>query len=186
MLAAWNNGDTASLESVLPLVEVELRRIARIYMSREAVGHTLQTTALLNEAYLKLLAQNNPNWESRAHFYGIVSNIMRQVLINYARDRVAQKRGGKDVQHVPLNEELLLTDERSADLIALDEALKELSHFDPKKSQIVELKCFGGLTHEEIAEVLNLSVPTVKLYWRIARAWLASEIRGDHSLTEPK
>lgn len=178
MLVAWNGGDGASLERLLPVVEIELRRIARAYMARESPGHTLQTTALLNEAYIKLMAQKNPQWQSRAHFFGIAANIMRQVLINYARDRLAQKRGGKDARHVPLEEGLLLSNEKSADLIALDEALKELAAFDPVKCRIVELKSFGGLTAEEIADLLGFSVPTVNLYWRLAKAWLKKEIRS--------
>lgn len=178
LLVAWNEGDTESLERLLPVVEVELRRIAHAYMRRESPDHTLQTTALLNEAYLKLLAHDNPKWKDRSHFFGIAANIMRRILINHARDRMAEKRGGADARHVPVDDELGLSDERSAALIALDEALTELARFDPVKSKIVELKCFGGLTAAEISEVLGIPTPTINLYWRLAKAWLAREMRS--------
>lgn len=178
LLRAWNEGNEESVENLFPLVELELRRIAHAYMRRESEEHTLQTTALLNEAYIKLLNTEPPQWQNRAHFYGIAANIMRRILINYARDRVAQKRGGKDSQHVPLSEDIM-TPERSSELLALDEALKRLAEFDPTKSKIVELKCFVGLTAEETGQVLGLATPTVNLYWRLAKAWLAREIRTD-------
>lgn len=177
LLVAWGDGDTESLEMLIPLVEGELRRIAHSYMRRESAEHTLQTTALMNEAYIKLLNGKNPPWQGRAHFFGIAANIMRRILINYARDRVAKKRGGTDIQHVNVDEVPLISTERSVELLALDEALTKLAEFDPTKSRIVELKCFGGLTAPEISDVLGLATPTVNLYWRLAKAWLADEIR---------
>lgn len=177
LLAAWGEGDAESLEVLLPLVESELRRIAHSYMRKEAAGHTLQTTALVNEAYIKLLNGANPQWQSRAHFFGIAANIMRRILINYARDRIAQKRGGPDVQLLNVDEVAVVSNERSAELLALDEALTKLAQFDPVKSRIVELKCFGGMTAPEISELIGLATPTVNLYWRLAKAWLANEIK---------
>lgn len=178
LLQAWGGGDRDSFEKLVPLVELELRRIAHAYMRRESAEHTLQTTALLNEAYLKLLDTEHPNWQNRAHFYGIAAKIMRRILINYARDRVAQKRGGKDAVHIELTDDLM-TPERSGELLALDDALKRLAEFDETKSRIVELKCFGGLTAEETGEVLGLATPTVNLYWRLAKAWIGQEIKKE-------
>ena len=177
LLAAWSAGDAESLERLLPLVEGELRRIAHTYMRRESDGHTLQTTALVNEAYIKLLNGANPEWKNRSHFFGIAANIMRRILINYARDRVAQKRGGPAMDRLNVDEIAVISNERSSELLALDEALTKFAEFDPVKSRIVELKCFGGLTAPEISEVIGLATPTVNLYWRIAKAWLANEIK---------
>ncbi|MEP6850508.1 MAG: sigma-70 family RNA polymerase sigma factor [Acidobacteriota bacterium] len=177
LLAAWKDGDPGSLDQLLPLVEGELRRIAHSYMRRESPNHTLQTTALVHEAYIKLLNGANPEWKSRAHFFGIAANIMRRILINYARDRVAQKRGGPGVQILNVDEVAIMSDQRSEEVLALDEALTRFSELDPVKSRIVELKCFGGLTAAEIADVTGLATPTVNLYWRLAKAWLANEIK---------
>lgn len=176
LLAAWSNGDENSLERLLPMVEHELRRIARNYMRRENPNHTLQTTALVNEAYLKLVDQTHTNWKNRAQFFGISAQIMRRVLLNHARDRMAEKRGG-GVAHVNLEDVSTLSPEKSNELIALDAALKKLKEFDALKSQIVEMRYFGGLTIEETAEVLHISEPSVSLHWRLARAWLQTEIR---------
>jgi RNA polymerase sigma factor (TIGR02999 family) len=183
LLVSWNDGDRESLERLLPLVEVELRRIAHSYMRRETPAHTLQTTALINEAYLRLMNSKQPEWQNRAHFYGIAANVMRRILINHARDRSAKKRGGGGVTHVTLGELPIISQERSAELVALDDALRALETFDPVKCRIVELKCFGGLTAAEIAEVVGIAIPTVNLHWRLAKAWLAREIRGsvDHN-----
>jgi RNA polymerase sigma-70 factor, ECF subfamily len=178
LLISWRAGNRASFEELVPHVEAELRRIAHCYMRRESPNHTLQTTALINEAYLKLVDQTGIDWQNRAHFFGIAANIMRRILLNYARDRVAQKRGGPAAIHVELDEASVFSDERSAELIALDEALERFSKVDRMKSRIVELKWFGGLTAEEISEVTGLAVPTVNLYWRLSKAWLAKEIRG--------
>jgi RNA polymerase sigma factor (TIGR02999 family) len=177
LLAAWSKGDETSLERLLPFVERELRRIAHNYMRRENGNHTLQTTALVNEAYLRLVDQTSVNWQNRSHFFAISSKIMRRILLNYAREQHAGKRGGGAI-HVELNESLVLTPEKSNELIALDEALKKLKKFDEQKSRIVELRYFGGLTIEETAEVLQIAPPTVSLHWRLARAWLKREIEG--------
>jgi RNA polymerase sigma factor (TIGR02999 family) len=177
LLAAWSGGDKESLDKLLPLVEGELRRIAHSYMRREGDDHTLQTTALINEAYIKLLNGAVPEWQNRAHFFGIAANIMRRILINYARDRVAKKRGGSEREMVNVDDVSVVSNERSQELLALDEALTRLAEFDPVKSRIVELKCFGGLTAAEISEIVGLATPTVNLYWRLAKAWLAGEIR---------
>jgi RNA polymerase sigma factor (TIGR02999 family) len=177
LLVAWSEGDSTSLEQLVPLVELELRRLAHAFMRRETQQHTLQTTALINEAYIKLLNTDHPNWKNRAQFYGVAAIIMRRILINYAEKRAAQRRGGSDAHREELKEELM-SPERSADLIALDDALKQLAAFDTLKARIVELKFFGGMTADEIAEVLGIATPTVNLHWRLAKAWLAQEIRG--------
>ena len=180
LLADWNRGDKEALDKLMPLVIAELKRIAHNYMRRETNGHTLQTTALVNEAYLKLIAQRNANWQNREHFFALSSKIMRRILINYARDNQAGKRGGGDAEFVDLNEALLLSNEKSNELIALDRALEHLAAFDKLKCRIVELRYFGGLTIEETAEVLKIAEPTVSLHWRLAKAWLGKEIRREN------
>jgi RNA polymerase sigma factor (TIGR02999 family) len=177
LLVAWGEGDRTSLEQLVPLVELELRRLAHAFMRREAGEHTLQTTALINEAYLKLMDTGHPRWQNRAQFYGVAAMIMRRILINYARDRAAQKRGGWDANPEPLPEEIM-SPEKSVELIALDDALNHLAKFDRLKARIVELKFFGGMTADEIAEVLDIATPTVNLHWRLAKAWLGREIKG--------
>jgi RNA polymerase sigma factor (TIGR02999 family) len=177
LLAAWNGGDESSLERLLPMVETELRRIARIYMRRENPGHTLQTTALVNEAYLKLIDKTQITWQNRAQFFGISAQIMRRILISHAREKKADKRGG-GAQHVNLEDVPILSPEKSSELIALDEALTRLAEFDQMKSQIVELRYFSGLTIEETAEILGLAPITVSVQWRAAKAWLGKEVRG--------
>ena len=178
LLLRWKDGDKAAFENLLPLVEKELRRIAHRYMQRERVNHTLQTTALINEAYLKLVDETQVNWQNRAHFYGIGATVMRRILINYARDRKAEKRGG-GVIHICLDEISNLSPKKTEELLALDEALERLQIFDALKSRIVEMRYFGGLTIQETAEVLQIAEPTVSLHWRMARAWLQTEIRGN-------
>jgi RNA polymerase sigma factor (TIGR02999 family) len=178
LLVAWSDGDRKSLDQLVPLVELELRRLAHAFMRRETGEHTLQTTALINEAYLKLLNTEHPRWQNRAQFYGVAAIIMRRILINYAEMRTAQRRGGPDVHEEELNEELI-SPERSRELIALDDALNHLAGFDKLKARIVELKFFGGMTADEIAEVLGIATPTVNLHWRLAKAWLAREIKRD-------
>ena len=178
LLAAWNSGDADSLERLMPLVEQELRKIAHNYMRRENANHTLQTTALVNEAYLKLIDQTRAGWQDRAHFFAISAQIMRRILLNHARDRAAEKRGGGTVEHVELEKAEVLSRERSRELIALDEALDRLAEFDRSKSRIVELRYFGGLTIEETAEVLEIAPATVSVNWRLAKAWLAREMTG--------
>jgi RNA polymerase sigma factor (TIGR02999 family) len=176
LLIAWSDGDRAALERLLPLIERELHRIARHYMRRENPGHTLQTTALVNEAYFRLVDQRNVRWQNRAHFFGIAAQIMRRILMNYARDRHRAKRGGHAVQ-VSLSEVAVVGEERSAELLALDEALGRLAAFDARKCRVVELRYFGGLSVEETAEVLGVSAVTVERDWKAAKAWLAREIR---------
>ena len=177
LLLAWSDGDRAALERLMPLVERELHRIARHYMRRENPGHTLQTTAVVNEAYLKLIDQRSVRWQNRAHFFGVAAQIMRRILTNYARDRQRDKRGGRAVQ-VSLSEVAAIGAETSAELIALDEALQKLAEVDERKSRVVELRYFGGLSVEETAEVLGVSTVTVARDWKLAKAWLAREIRN--------
>lgn len=178
LLLAWSEGDQAALERLLPLIEKELHRIARHYMRRENPGHTLQTTALVNEAYFRLIDQKSVRWQNRAHFFGIAAQIMRRILLNYARDRQRAKRGGKAVQ-VSLSEVAVMTPEKSDELIALDESLERLALIDERKCRVVELRYFGGLSVEETAEVLGISPITVARDWKMAKAWLAREIRHD-------
>jgi RNA polymerase sigma factor (TIGR02999 family) len=160
----------------LPVVYAELRRQASGYLRRERAGHTLQTTALIHETYLKLIDQRAVNWQNRAHFYGIAAQAMRRILVDYARGRHREKRGGI-VENLPLDAATLVSSgEKSIDLIALDEALKRLAEFDERQAQIVELRYFSGLTIEETAEILHLSPATVKSDWNVAKAWLRREI----------
>ncbi len=177
LLRAWSDGDEASLEVLLPLVEQELRRIAHSYMSGEGLNHTLQTTALINEAYIELNNQHSVNWQNRKHFYALTAQIMRRILMKYARDRSCVKRGGS-FQHVSLEDVCILTQQKSEELIALDEALNRLSEIDPVKSSIVELRYFGGLTIAEIGTLSGYASVTVAVHWRLAKAWLGREIQG--------
>jgi len=177
LLVAWNNGEAAALDQLLPVVEIELRRIAHNYMRRERGNHTLQTSALVNEAYVKLVDQRDVRWQNRSHFFALSAQIMRRILLNHARDRLAEKRGG-DAEHIELDNAVVLTKEKSAELIALDKALEKLAKFDETKSRIVELRYFGGLTLEETAAALGIAPVTVSVNWRLAKAWLAREIRG--------
>lgn len=177
LLVAWNNGEEYALSQLLPLVEIELRRIAHNYMRRERGNHTLQTSALVNEAYVKLVDQRNVRWQNRSHFFALSAQIMRRILLNHARDRVAGKRGG-NAPHIALDEVEVLSREKSNELIALDDALERLAKFDQTKSRIVELRYFGGMTIEETAEALGIAPVTVSVNWRLAKAWLAREIRG--------
>jgi len=179
LLVGWSNGDQAALDKLMPLVERELHQLAHRYMRREQDGHTLQTTALINETFLRLVDQNRVRWQNRAHFYGIAARIMRRVLMNYARDRKRDKRGG-GAYKVSLSEADALSEQRSVELVALDEALQKLSAFDERKGRVVELRYFGGLSVKETAEVLNVSQITVARDWDVARAWLAREM-GDGS-----
>ena len=178
LLVDWANGDQTALERLLPLVERELHRLAHNYMRREDKDHTLQTTALVNEAYLKLVDQNKTHWQNRAHFFAIAAKIMRRILLNYARDRHREKRGGKAIQ-VSLSEAAVVFMEQTEELIALDEALQRLAVLDERKSRVVELRYFGGLDVDETAEVLKVSPITVMRDWRFARAWLSREMEND-------
>lgn len=178
LLVAWSDGKSEALDRLLPLVEAELRRLAHNYMRRENPGHTLQTSALVNEAFLMLVDQKAVHWQNRAHFFALSAQIMRRILLNHARDRQAGKRGG-GAEHISLENVAVLSSEKSAELIALDDALNRLALRDKIKSQIVEMRFFGGLTVEETAEVLGIAAVTVAVHWRLAKAWLAHEIRGE-------
>jgi RNA polymerase sigma factor (TIGR02999 family) len=180
LLRAWSEGDRAALDQLMPLVYDELRRMARNYMTRQKAGHTLQTTALIHEAYLRLADQKEVRWQSRAHFFAVAATAMRHILVDYARTDQAAKRGGK-VQMVSLDEAAEVTAEKTAELVALNDALDGLAAFDPRKSQVVEMRYFGGLTLEETAEVLKVSPETVARDWRIARAWLLRELNHSHN-----
>ena len=178
LLLAWSDGDGAALDKLTPLVYEELHRLARRYMGRESSGHTLQTTALVNEAYLRLIDSGRVRWENRAHFFGVAAQIMRHILVDFARSRRNLKRGG-DLQRVSLDEALVVSRERAADLVALDDALKALEAVDQRKSRVVELRFFGGLSVEETAEVLKVSPETVMRDWRLAKMWLLRELDGE-------
>ncbi|HEV2351402.1 MAG TPA: sigma-70 family RNA polymerase sigma factor [Terriglobia bacterium] len=177
LLQAWSGGDKKALDKLAPLVYAELHRTAHRYMARERPGHTLQTTALVNEVYLRLVDTKEVNWQNRAHFFGICARLMRRVLTDFARSKGFLKRGGRS-PHVALDDALVVSPQPRADLVALDEALNELSKQDPRKSQVVELRFFGGLTVEETAEVLKVSGETVKRDWELAKAWLLREMRS--------
>jgi len=177
LLLAWSDGDQAALEKLTPLVYAELHRLAKGYMFGERPGHTLQTTALINEAYMRLIDWKNVRWQGRAHFFGVAAQVMRRILVDFARARHYAKRGGAAPQ-VSLDEAVTIHEDRSAELIALDEALKSLAEIDPRKSQVVELRFFGGLSAKETAEALKVSQRTVEREWNSARAWLYRELRG--------
>jgi RNA polymerase sigma factor (TIGR02999 family) len=174
LLLAWGRGDEAARDELIPLVYDTLRRIARHQLRGERAGHTLETNALINEAYLELVEQS-VSWQNRAHFFGIAARLMRQLLVDYARARGRLKRGG-DRQQISLMAADRIAQERAVDLLALDEALETLAQADPQRSRIVELRFFGGLTIEETAQVLGVSTPTVERGWRAARAWLQTEL----------
>ena len=172
---------SSELDKLYPLVYDELRRLAFYYMRQERTNHTLQPTALVHEAYIKLIDQTQVKWQNRAHFFGIAANIMRRILVDYARQHKAEKRGGA-AEKMPLEEEILIVSEgKSAELLALDEALENLAKLDPQKSKIVELRYFGGLSVEETAEVLGVSEITVKRHWRMAKAWLYGQLSQQNS-----
>jgi|SRR2546427_10051076 len=175
LLVAWSDGDQTARDELIPLVYEELHRLAHHYMNRERPGHTLQTSALVNEAFVKLVDQRDVRWQNRAHFFGIAAQMMRRILVDHARSRQSAKRGG-DLRQVSLNEATIVSDQRAADVVALDEALKNLAAIDQRKSQIVELRYFGGLSTEETAEVLKVSPGTVNRDWTLAKAWLRREM----------
>jgi RNA polymerase sigma-70 factor (ECF subfamily) len=177
LLRAWSDGSEAALERLLPLVESELRRLARIYMARERRGHTLQVTALVNEAFVRLVDAKGLRWQDRSHFLGISARLMRRVLVDHARARGYQKRGG-GAHRVSLTEALLVAPERAVDVIDLDRALEALAVVDARKARVVELRFFGGLSVEETAEVLHVSNDTIKRDWRLAKLWLLRELEG--------
>jgi RNA polymerase sigma factor (TIGR02999 family) len=175
LLVAWNNGDEAALEQLTPFVQMELRRLAKRYMAGERQGHILQTTALVNEAFLRLIEWKNVEWQNRTHFFGLAAQIMRRILVDFARARNREKRGG-DALQVSLSEAANVALERSADLVALDDALQALEKLDQRQARVVELRFFAGLSHEEAAEALNVSVSTVRRDWSLAEAWLYREL----------
>ena len=178
LLVDWSNGNREAMEKLLPLVESELHRLARHYMRRIQPGNTLQTTALINETYLRLIDQKQVSWQNRAHFFGIAAQLMRRFLLNYIRDQRRLKRGGTTALRISLSEALVVSEQKSDELLDLDEALCRLSQFDERKAKVVELRYFGGLSVEETAEVLKISKITVTRDWNIAKAWLAREIEG--------
>jgi RNA polymerase sigma factor (TIGR02999 family) len=178
LLRAWNGGDESALEKLMPVVYGELHRMARRYMAHESPGHTLQTSALVNEAYLRLVDAADANWQNRVHFFAVSAQAMRRILVDWARSRQALKRGG-EVRPLQLDDALAVTEEQQVDLVALDDALKALAVMDPRKSQVVELHFFGGLNLEETAEVLKVSSDTVLRDWKLAKSWLRRELSGE-------
>jgi RNA polymerase sigma factor (TIGR02999 family) len=183
LLVDWSNGDKSARDKLMPLVHEELRKLAHHYMSRERRGHTLQTSALVNEVYLRLVDQSGVHFENRAHFFGIAARSMRQILIEYARGRAAAKRGGHEQQRVSLDElegAALVSYGQTSEMVALDEALKELEEFDERLSRVVEMRFFGGLSVEEVGQVLGVHPNTVIRDWRIAKTWLRRQLaRGE-------
>lgn len=172
-----SNGNETAVNALLPVIYDELKRLASNYLRRERINHTLQPTALVHEAYLKLIDQTRANWQNRAHFFGVAAQLMRRILVDHARGHNADKRGG-EFQKFSLDENIDKAIEISNELISLDDALKELAKFDAQKAKIVELRFFGGLTFEETAEVLGISVITVKRHWRLTKAWLYGQMKG--------
>jgi RNA polymerase sigma factor (TIGR02999 family) len=176
LLVAWSQGDEAALAKLTPLVYQELHRLAHRYLGRERAGHTLQTTALVHEAYLRLLDRQQVEWQNRAHFFAISAQLMRRILVDFARARHYRKRGG-DARQITFDEAAVIAPERSADFIALDDALNSLAKLDRRQAQVVELRFFGGLTIEETAEVLKVAPITVRRDWSLAQTWLLRELR---------
>ena len=175
LLVAWSNGDEAALDRLAPLVEAELRRLAQQYMRRERGDHLMQTSALINEAYVRLIDWKAVRWQSRAHFFGVAAQMMRRILVDFARRR-PRVANDAEVRHVSLDQAMTVTDEKDSDLMALDEALTSLARIDARKSQIVELRFFGGLSVEETAEVIGVAPITVMREWNKAKAWLYREL----------
>ena len=180
LLLKWGKGDVAAREQLIPLVHQQLHQIARRCMAGEHAGHSLQATALLNEAYVRLVDGTAVAWQDRAHFLAVAARVMRRILVDHARAKHAQKRGGEGAR-VTFDEALVVTDEPRVNFVALDDALEALAKFDERKSRVVELRFFGGLSVEETASVLNVSADTVMRDWRLAKAWLQGKMRGDHS-----
>lgn len=175
LLLAWGSGDKAALDALMPIVYDELRKLAKRYMRRQNPGHTLQTTALVNEAYLRLIDSSRVRWQDRTHFFAIAAQLMRRILVDFARARNSLKRGGEQIQ-ITLDERIEAPFEKETNLVALDEALQKLAKMSRRQSQIVELRYFGGLSEEEIAETLEISTRTVRRDWSLARAWLYREL----------
>lgn len=183
LLVDWSNGDQAALEKLAPLVYDELHRLARRYMRRERPGHTLQTSALVNEAYIRMVDCKSVRWENRAHFFAVSARLMRRILVDFARSRHYAKRSG-GARHISLEEALVVSCEKSAELVALDDALDSLAQLSERQSRVVELRFFGGLELEEIAAVLKVSVGTVRRDWSLARAWLHRELSSARAASE--
>jgi RNA polymerase sigma-70 factor, ECF subfamily len=179
LLLKWSQGEQGAIDELLPLVYRELHKIAHRYLNKERGGHTLQTTALVHEAYIKLIDQTRVEWQNRAHFFGIAAQAMRRILVDNARQRLAGKRGAGAEKISIEDNEIDISDEKASNLVELDFALKKLAELDPNKSRLVELRYFGGLSLEETAEVLGVSRPTVIRQWRLAKAWLYKEITGE-------
>jgi len=177
LLVAWSDGDVAARDELMPLVYDELHRLAHRYMNHERPGHTLQTSALVNEAFIRLIDQKDVDWQNRTHFFALAAQMMRRILVDHARSRQYLKRGG-DARQVSFDETMMVSHERVDEVIALDDALKNLAQFDQRKSQIVELRFFGGLSIEETAELLKVSPGTVMRDWTLAKAWLRKQIVG--------
>src|SRR5881227_1624503 len=177
LLGHWSHGDDTALAELTPLIYEELRRLAHRHMGGERPDHTLQTTALVNEAYLRLAGQTNPSWQNRAHFFAVAARAMRQILVNYAESYRSQKRGGGAIK-VELDEVALISPEQTTEILDLNEALERLTTLDSRKAHVVELKYFGGLKHDEIAEVLKISTVTVRRDWVFAKAWLHNELHN--------
>lgn len=182
LLLAWRAGDAVALERLIPVVHAELHRIAHRFMRKERAGHSLQTSALVNEAYLRLIDADKVDWQNRAHFFAISASLMRRILVDSARERQARKRGGS-VRQVTLDEALVAGEEKLTDLVAVDEALNALAEVDQRKSKVVELRFFGGLNEAEIAEALQVSAETVRRDWRLAKAWLLRFLDGADNRT---
>ena len=176
LLRAWSDGDQSALNGLTPIVHEELRRLAHRYMERERPGHTLQTTALVNEAYMRLVDYKRMQWQDRAHFFAVAAQVMRRILVDHARSHNLKRGAG--VQHVALDDVAVVSADRTGDLVALDDALNVLARLDPRKVQIIEMRFFGGLSVEETAEVLRVSPATVKRDWSIAKLWLCRELGG--------
>jgi RNA polymerase sigma-70 factor, ECF subfamily len=178
LLRAWGRGDARAFDDLVPLVHDELRRLAKRYMARERQGHTLQATALVNEAYLRLIDLKQIRWQDRAHFFAMSARVMRRILVDFARARGNDKRGG-GIRNVTLDEAVILSNDADQNLVAVDDALRALAAVHPRKSEVVELRFFGGLSLEETAEALHVSVDTVKRDWRFAKLWLLRELSDD-------
>ena len=178
LLVAWSEGDVSALDQLAPLIHAELHRLAHNYMRREQPGHLLQTSALINEAYIRLIDWKNVRWQNRAHFFGVAAQLMRRILVDFARERLYLKRGGGALQ-VSLSEAASFVAQRSVDFVALDEALTVLGEIDPRKVKVVEMRFFAGLSVNEVATLLNVSEETVMRDWRLAKVWLLRELQGE-------
>ena len=181
LLSALTRGEEGAASKLIPMVYAELRRLAGSYMRRERTEHTLQATALVHEAYLKLVEQRSANWQNRAHFFAVAAQLMRRILVDHARGHLRQKRGGEEV-HVSLDEAIVFAERQADEVIAVDDSLEHLAKIDPRQARVVELRFFGGLSVEEAADVLGISSKTVKREWRVAKAWLAADLKQRHGI----